>query len=207
MEQVIDGRFRHRFRGIYAWLRNAAILPLLACSLSVPQFGAQPADDPLEYRIKAAFLLNFTKFIDWPEESFTEPSAPIALCIMGDAPMRATLNQLAVGELVKGRKIAVRSLNETAAPKYCQILFFTAVEKDTRPLSGVLPGQLPGSLNAAGPGVLTVGEGEGFIRDGGMIAFVIENNRVRFEINQTAAENAGLKLSSKLLSVAKAIIR
>jgi hypothetical protein len=81
------------------------------------------------------------------------------------------------------------------------------LEKNSRPLSGVAPELLPGVLRAAGPGVLTVGEGEGFIRDGGMIAFVIEDNRVRFAINQAVAENAGLKLSSKLLSVAKAITK
>ncbi len=207
MEQVIDGRFRHCIRGTCSWLRSVATLTLIVASLAIPQFAAQPAEDPLEYKVKAAFLLNFTKFIDWPEDAFTEPAAPIALCIMGDAPLRASLNQLVVGEVVKGRRIAVRTLSEPPASKYCQVLFFTSLQKDSRPLSGVLPEKLPAMLNATAQGVLTVGEGEGFIRDGGMIAFVIDDNRVRFEINQAAAESAGLKLSSKLLSVAKATTR
>ena len=81
-----------------------------------------------------------------------------------------------------------------ASAKACQVLFISKSEKD---VAKILP--------ALGPGVLTVGEGEISIRDGGMIAFVIENRRVRFDINQTAAENAGLKLSSKLLSVARSV--
>ena len=76
----------------------------------------------------------------------------------------------------------------------CQVLFVSMPEKE---LLKFFPG--------VGPGVLTIGEGEGFVRDGGMIAFVLENHRVRFDINQTAAENAGLKLSSKLLSVARSV--
>jgi hypothetical protein len=207
MEQVIGGRVRHCIRRICRWLARTATLTLLAASLSLPQFAAQPAEDPLEYKVKAAFLLNFTKFIDWPDDAFANTESPIAVCIMGDAPLRVTLNQLAAGELVKGRRIAVRTLSEPPAPKYCQVLFFTALEKDSRPLSGVSHEQLPAVLSASGLGVLTVGEGENFIRDGGMIALVLEDNRVRFEINQGAAESAGLKLSSKLLSVAKAIAR
>ena len=87
-------------------------------------------------------------------------------------------------------------MKQAPAPKSCQVVFVGRPEKDVRKF-----------LPAWGPEYLTVGEGESFVRDGGMIAFVLENRRVRFDINQTAAENAGLKLSSRLLSVAKAVER
>ena len=86
-------------------------------------------------------------------------------------------------------------MKQAPGPKLCQILYLSAMTKD-----------VPRILASVGPGVLTVGEeGDSFLRNGGVIAFVIENRRVRFEVNQTAAENAGLKLSSRLLRVARSV--
>jgi hypothetical protein len=104
------------------------------------------------------------------------------------------LDQIVAGELVNGRAVAAQKLKRTPPPQSCQIVFVGKSEKD---VGKILPG--------LGPGVLTVGEKEGFLHEGGMIAFVVENRRVRFDVNQTAAENAGLKLSSKLLSVARSV--
>jgi hypothetical protein len=101
---------------------------------------------------------------------------------------------MVAGEVVNRRKVAAQRIKRAPPPKSCQVLFAGGSEKD---LSKILPG--------LGPGVLSVGEGETFLRDGGMIAFVVENRRVRFEINRTAADNAGIKLSSRLLSVAKSV--
>jgi hypothetical protein len=145
-----------------------------------------------EYQLKAAFLLNFTKFVEWPATAFEEAGSPIAICILGDDPFGATLNQLVEGEVVNGRKVAAVRIRRAPPPKSCQVLFVGGSEKD---VSKILAG--------LGPGVLTVGEGAGFLRDGGMIAFVMENRRVRFEINQGAATNASLTMSSRLLSVAR----
>ena len=107
---------------------------------------------------------------------------------------RDALDQIAAGEIVNGRKVVTQRIKHASPPKTCAVLFVSRSEKD---VSKLLPG--------LGPGVLTVGEGETFIRNAGMVAFVLENRRVRFDINQTAAENAGLKLSSKLLSVARSV--
>ena len=98
------------------------------------------------------------------------------------------------GEVVAGRKIVVQRIKRLPPPKSCQELFVYRQEKE------VLK-----TLPEVGPGVLTIGEGESFVRDGGMIAFVVENRRVRFGINKTAAVSAGLKLSSKLLNVARSV--
>jgi hypothetical protein len=153
-----------------------------------------PGQASLEYQVKAAFLLNFTRFIEWPT---TEPAAgaPFTICILGDDPFGAALDQTMEGESANGQKIVVqRSRRELG--KTCQILYVDRAEKGiTEILTGV------------GRGVLTVGEGENFLREGGMIAFVVENRRVRFNVNLAAARNASLNISSKLLNVAKVVER
>jgi hypothetical protein len=153
-----------------------------------------PADEPIEYQVKAAFLLNFTKFIQWPETSFETSDSPIAICVLGRDPFGSALDQLVAGESVNGRRVTIQRVQRAPSPKSCQVLFAASVEKDVLKL-----------LPDLGPGVLTVGEGDGFLRGGGMITFVLENRRVRFEINQARAEKAGLKLSARLLNVAKAV--
>jgi hypothetical protein len=150
---------------------------------------AGAAEEPLEYQVKAAFLLNFTKFTEWPPAVFGAPDSPILICILGDDPFGNTLDQTVAGEVVNGRKVVVQRIKKARPLPSCQVLFFGKAEKPLN--SGV------------GPGVLTIGEGERFVHEGGMIAFVLENRRVRFGINETAAETAGLKLSSKLLNVAR----
>ncbi len=154
-----------------------------------------PAVEPqnLEYQIKAAFLLNFTRFIEWPAPNPADAAAPFGICILGDDPFGPALNQIVEGETVGSRPIVIRRIH-AEAPGSCAILY---VSKDEKNIAGIIA--------AAGPGVLTVGEGDPFLDQGGMIAFVVENRRVRFNIDQTAARKAGLKLSSRLLSVARSI--
>jgi YfiR/HmsC-like len=160
----------------------------------IPPFPCHAADEPLEYEVKAAFLLNFTKFIEWPASAFESPDSPLSICILGDDPFGSTLDQIVAGEIVAGRRVAAQRIKRAPPAQFCQVLFVNASDKDA-----------PKMLRGLGPGVLTVGEGATFLHDGGMIAFAIENRRVRFDINRTAAENAGLKLSSKLLSVARVV--
>lgn len=172
--------------------RLRAITLTVALLVSGALLAAQ--QQPLEYQVKAAFLLNFTKFVEWPTDEFADPESPISICILGEDPFGAAIDEIVEGEIVGTRKLAV---HRVASPqKECQVLFVSRSEKDLAKI-----------LTAVGPGVLTVGEGESFLRDGGIISFVIENRRVRFNISQTAARNARLRLSSKLLSVAKMVAR
>jgi|SRR5579862_2458861 hypothetical protein len=187
MEQVTRNHFRFPST-------SAIVLTLSAGVAVLIPFLCQAAEEPLEYQVKAAFLLNFTKFIEWPPKAFGSPAAPVSICVLGDDSFGSTLDQIVAGELVNGRAVAAQKLKRTPPPQSCQIVFVGKSEKD---VGKILPG--------LGPGVLTVGEKEGFLHEGGMIAFVVENRRVRFDVNQTAAENAGLKLSSKLLSVARSV--
>lgn len=189
MDQVTVDAIRNTGPG--KTLRASAAAALV---LSLVFGAAARAEEPLEYQIKAAYLLNFTKFVEWPASAFAASNSPIAICVLGADPFGSALDQMVAGEAVNGRSIVVRKMKTDPPAKTCQVLFVSASERD---LHKFLPG--------LGPGVLTVGEGESFVRDGGMIGFVMENRHVRFGINQSAAEAAGLKLSSKLLSVARPI--
>jgi hypothetical protein len=142
---------------------------------------------PTEYQVKAAYLLNFTKFIEWPADG---RNAPFTICIALPDPFGPVLDQVVEGETVNGRKISVRRLDEDEQAPSCHMLY----------TGRALP--VP-----TDPGVLTVGEGEEFVKKGGIIGFVVENRRVRFDINQRAAHRAGIALSSKLLSVARTVER
>jgi len=157
--------------------------------------GAEAPEEPsLEYRVKAAFLMNFPKFVQWPPTAFPSDQSPIPVCTLGDDVFGAALDQMVAGESANGRKLVVQRLQNLPVPKSCRVLFVNLEEKARARALGELD-----------PGVLTVGEGDRFLREGGMIAFVVENRRVRFDINQTAAENAGLRMSSQLLKVARVV--
>lgn len=177
------------------WLRLLTRLSL-SVLLAGSGFGgsqqpAAPAESPsLEYKVKAAFLLNFTKFIEWPPASESEPGAPFAICVLGENPFGPVLDQIVAGESVNGHKLAVRRTGASEL-KSCKVVYFTGNEKNL--------------LKSIEPGVLTVGEGAEFLREGGAIAFVIDNRRVRFDVNRGAAARAGLTLSSKLLNVARSV--
>jgi len=180
---------RWRWEGI-----SRALPVLLACAISLLWPGRTLAQTDLEYQVKAAFLLNFAKFVEWPPSAFADADSPVAICILGKDPFGRTIDELVQGEAANGRKLMVRRISQLPAPQACQVVFVEGSAKDVAK-----------TLNGLGRGVLTVGEGGSFLHDGGIITFVIENRRVRFDINQTAAESAALKLSSKLLSVARSI--
>jgi hypothetical protein len=152
------------------------------------------AEPTLEYQVKAAFLLNFTKFVEWSPDAFANAQAPLEICILGRDPFGHVLDDVVQGEVANGRRIQIRRITVPPPAQTCQVLFVDSALKDIRRILGALA-----------PTVLTVSEGEPFIAGGGMIAFVVDNRRVRFDINQTAADNGALKLSSKLLSVARSV--
>lgn len=188
MDQINRAHSGVRGKGM---LCTAAIwLCLLPVAQAQP--GARPPAEAPEYAVKAAFLLNFTRFVQWPPDAFEEAGSPFAICILGDDPFGSTLDQLLKGEQVEGRRIVVRRLSHPPPPKSCQILYVGDSERS-----------LPTLFDGLGRGVLTVGAQPGFCRDGGIIGFAIEDRHVRFDINREAAANAGLQLSARLLRVAR----
>jgi len=155
---------------------------------------AQPP--PTEYEIKAAFLYNFAKFVDWPAAAFSDSLAPFVIGIVGTDPFGPQIDHALAGKTVHGRRLAVRRYAQAALSGGCQLLFFG--EADSTALRR-------GLQSVAGSTVLTVGEADAFLDLGGAIRFVLESNKVRFEIDVSAAETARLKISSKLLRLARTL--
>lgn len=166
---------------------------LLLLTSAVARAGKAPV--PSEYQVKAAYIFNFARFVEWPAGSF-EPGTPITLCLLGDDPFGADLEQTIGHKMVGGREFIVRRSSRLQELTGCHILFIGSSEKGR--LSQILP-----SLGVAR--VLTVSETEEFVERGGMINFSLEESRVRLEINVDAAERAGLQISSKLLKVARVV--
>lgn len=151
------------------------------------------AEDTAEYDVKAAFLLNFARFVDWPDSSFTSSRAPLEICILGRDPFGRLLTDIVRGEIVQDRAIVVRRITAPPKPQTCQMLFVSTGGASIR--SGIPAG------------VLIVSDDARHLNSGAMLAFILDARRVRFDVNQKAAENAGLKISSKLLSVARMVIQ
>lgn len=171
---------------------------LMTCLLSFISFCAPVlAQEPLpEYQVKAAYLFNFLKFVEWPEEAFPDPLAPIVIGISGDDPFGNALPQVIIGKTVQGRDLVIHKYHFGEDLRGAHILFIGPSEKKRLP-------QILSSLR--GSSVLTVADTEGFLEAGGMIQFLSENDRVRFAINVDATSRAKLKMSSKLLSLARAV--
>ena len=171
---------------------------LMICLLIFIFFRASVlAQDALpEYQVKAAYLFNFLKFVEWPEDAFPDPLAPIVIGISGDDPFGNALAQVIIGKTVQGRDLVIHKYHSGEDMRGAHILFIGPSEKKRLP-------QILSSLR--GSSVLTVADTEGFLEEGGMIQFLSENNRVRFAINVDASSRAKLKMSSKLLSLAKVV--
>jgi YfiR/HmsC-like len=154
---------------------------------------AQEPPAPSEYQIKAAFLFNFAKFVEWPAEAFAARNSPVVIGVLGDNPFGADLDRTVHGKTVNDHPFAVKELHGIDEGTNCHILFISTSEKKRLP-------EIFAHLK--GVSVLTVGETDGFTETGGMINFVIQGNKIRFQINDTAARNAGLKINSKLITLA-----
>lgn len=152
-----------------------------------------PADSAsLEYEVKAAYLLNFTRYVDWPPSAFPRQDSPLVICVIGPDPFHAILERTVEGKVADGHPIAVQRAALASDTRGCHMAFIASGSQDLR-----IPqfDQLEGA-------VLTIGEGHGFARLGGMIGLVIVNATVRFEINLGAVRGAGLQVSSRLLALA-----
>ena len=149
-----------------------------------------------EYQVKAAFLYNFAKFVEWPPGTFANPHDPIGICVVGQSPFGLTLDDMVRGKKIGDRAFAVRSVPDTQQASRCQIIFIGASErKRTRALLDELK-------NAP---VLTAGETDDFTALGGIIGFKLEGTRVRIQVALDVAERTKLRISSKLLRLAEIV--
>lgn len=154
------------------------------------------AERPTAYQVKAAFLERFGKFVEWPESAFAGPQASLVIGIYGADPFRGALEELAAQEKINGHPVEIRHLDNLSDLRSCHILFLPATERSAED-------ELLRAV--AGSSVLTVGDADDFCQAGGMIQFILENDRVHFQVNNEAARAAGLKISSKLLTLAKPV--
>jgi hypothetical protein len=166
-----------------------------------PRSGAAPAERaPIsrEYQIKAAFLYNFTKFVEWPPGRFPAPDSPIVIGLLGGNPFGNELLTIVRNRKVNGRAIEVRVVTTAAEAASVHVLFASAGQE-------AQAASMADALRRAG--VLTVGESPAFAAAGGVVDFVLEGDKVRFKIDLAAGQRAGLKLSVQLLKLATEVRR
>jgi hypothetical protein len=193
--RALKSRSRARAKGFLE--RTGRLLLVLGCLFGFAGNEARGQSSLSEPQVKALFLFNFAKYIEWPSASFATPNAPITIGIVGSNPCVEPLQKTVEGKLVAGRPISVRQCDKPEDFYKCQILFISASEKKRQPEILNQLGDKP---------VLTVGESEQFARQGGMIGFVKKEGKVRLEINLNPARQAKLEISSRLLSVADSVI-
>jgi hypothetical protein len=190
---------RERPSGKKQWIRLAPtanwVLFILSFSFPLVYAAASFAElnGPSEYQIKAAFLYNFAKFIEWPTSTFRDPKQPMGICVFGRDPFGHALEEALYGKSIGSRSVFLGRTQQIPELARCQVVFVSAAES-----SHVM--EIVNGLR--GHSALLVGESEGFASSGGAIQFVLDQNRVRFAINPDAANRAGLKISSKLLALA-----
>jgi hypothetical protein len=159
-----------------------------ACALLLTLTPARAA--PTEYELKAAFIYQIAKFVEWPSSV-----APLRLCVLGGNPFGPALESIR-GKPVNGRRMEVSLLDTDADTRECNMLFIAApAERNIERIAAI----------SRGSGVLTIGDTEGFAQRGAIVNFFLENGKVRFEINREASRRAGLKISSQLLKLARII--
>ena len=170
-----------------ALLNSIRILYLLVAGAALALAQPQAVD---EYRVKAAFLYNFAKFVEWPADSFKSVSDPITICVLGN-PFGGRLEETVNGKRIDERPLIVREIADLAEGRGCNILFVSTQKKLTYDLLS----------RVNGSPILTVGDCANFAARGGIIGFRLENGKIRLEINVGAADRARLRISSKLLSL------
>lgn len=174
------------------------ILALSATVMFLISGGNAQSASVTEYQVKAAFLFHFAEFVDWPPGALGNAGDSFLICVVGEDPFHGDLESTIQGKVIAARTVRVRHVKQVQEAQGCHVLFIGKTEfKVTSPLAATLR-NMP---------VLTVGESDNFLQSGGIIRFCMEEQKVRFEINQEAADAANLKISSRLLLLAKTVVK
>jgi len=175
-------------------MRRPAAAVLVAIAVTCLSQAGLRASDSAEYDVKAAFLFNFAKFVEWPSSIFAGPDDPLEICVLGHDPFGATLDDVVRGERANDRPMTVERPQNAAAARTCHILFVSASEQPR--LAEIL-------RTVDRSRTLTVSDVPGFLEMGGALRFFLAGNHVRFEINAATTEEAQFRVSSKLMRVAR----
>ncbi|MDB5211909.1 MAG: YfiR family protein [Sediminibacterium sp.] len=165
---------------------------LLLCLFIIQSLHAQSTASK-EYRVKAVFLFNFTQFVEWPSAAFSNPTAPFVIGILGDDPFGSSIDETIQNEKVGGHPLIVQRYHDLRDLKSCHILF----------INGSDPEKVRENLLVVNRYTLTVSDADNFMRAGGIIRLITENNKIRLQVNPEAARGAELFISSKLLRVSE----
>ena len=174
-------------------MRLIPIVWTALCLVAASAVRAQGAE-PLEYAVKAAYLSKFGFYIEWPAGTFSSAAGPFTVCVVGEDPFGATLDETAAGQQVGGRPIAIKRLKTVTRESGCHIAYVGSEAK---------PGAVGDALR--GSPTLVVTDARNPVGTSGAIQFVLKDNRVRFTVDDEAAAQSGLNVSSKLLSLALAV--
>jgi hypothetical protein len=182
-----------RCRFGYSALPSVMAAMVWALSGGINPQAEQPK--PSEYQVKAAYIYNFGRFVTWPAK-VADQKKDFSICVLGQDPFGPALDSVLAGEMLDGRPVVAKRISRPEDAADCRILFINSTESNHLQ-------QILAALNQAP--VLTVSDMPDFSRRGGIIQFVLEEKKVRFEVNLTNAESAGLVLSSQLLKVASSV--
>jgi uncharacterized protein DUF4154 len=181
-------------RGLKRW--SLVWLVLAAVLLSGGRDAPAETTPPPEYQLKAVFLFHFAQFVEWPPDAFPEAQTPLVIGVLGEDPFGAYLDETVRGETVNNRSLVVHRYRRVEEITTCHVLFISRSE------AGRLE-EILASLQ--GRHILTVGDAGGFAARGGMIRFVLADNKIRLRVNLAAAKDANLVISSKLLRPAEIV--
>jgi hypothetical protein len=177
-------------------LRSIGKVLALICLLTISERLPGQSNRPSEYQVKAAYIYNFGKFVKWPPSSPANQGNSFTICVFDADPFGPVLQSTLAGKTITGKPVLIQRIAKPQEANNCHILFLNSVEESRLKLD----------LTAlAQASVLTVSDINDFSKRGGMIQFILEGDRVRFEINRTNAEGAGLVLASDLLKVAATV--
>lgn len=169
-----------------------AVLLSLFCVAGGAQSAAPAAAS--EYDVKAAFLFQFTRFVQWPPESFDAPDAPLLICVLGSNPFGSSLREISQGEAADSHALVVKSHDRVEDLDECHIVFVGGTDAPTAAKA---------IARLAGKRVLTVSDTADFAQRGGVIGFVRVDGKLRLQVNRGAAEASQLRISAKLLRLAE----
>ena len=186
---ISQGRGTRRSRRFLLWIASVSAAWAL---IGIPSVQGQHAK-PTEYEVKATYLYNFSRFVEWPAQGVQVEGDTFAICVLGDNPFGPALNATVAQETIAGKSVVAKQISAPQDAVNCRVLFISSSE--AKRLKEIL-------TNLGAASVLTVSDLPRFTQRGGMVQFVLEGDRVRFEVNSAIAARAGLTMSSELLKVA-----
>jgi hypothetical protein len=161
-----------------------------------PRVQEQRSSTPLEYKVKAAYLFNFVKYVEWPAGAFTSSDAPYRIGVLGEDPFGEIVDKTVMDRVINNRKVIILRSKQSEKLKSCHVVFIALSEKNR--IAAILAGYRSAPI-------LTVSDMERFIQSGGMIAFAYEKETVRFDVDWDQAEENKLKISSRMLASARTV--